>query len=152
MFKIIKGNLFENIPEQKPVVIAHVCNTLGKMGAGFVIPLAEHFPKVRERYLALGEWRLGHTQIVQVENDSNIWVANMIAQQGVGHDAAGRPPIRYVALVDCMREVARYVHNGQVICPKFGSGLAGADWSFIESLIQEIWIDAGIPVTVFELE
>jgi hypothetical protein len=27
----------------------------------------------------------------------------------------------------------------EIHCPKFGSGLAGGNWAFIEDLIEDIW-------------
>jgi hypothetical protein len=35
----------------------------------------------------------------------------------------------------------------EIHAPKFGSGLAGGNWNFIENLIEDIWID--IPVYIY---
>jgi hypothetical protein len=66
-------------------------------------------------------------------------------------------PIRYWALTRCMMYVAHKMQKGvdlyadEIWCPKFGAGLAKGNWDYIETLINEIWVDAGIPVTVFEI-
>jgi hypothetical protein len=95
---------------------------------------------------------LGNVQKVQISD--KLWVANMVGQTGVGLGKDGRPPIRYSALADCMKEVS-YLAEGidaEIHAPKFGAGLAQGDFGFIEKLIEEIWIDNGIDVTIYSLE
>jgi hypothetical protein len=95
---------------------------------------------------------LGTTNISRP--DDKVMVANMIAQHrhiGVGE----KRPIRYVALMECMRKV-KLCMNGkygpkEIYCPKFGSDRARGHWPTIEALIEEIWVDKAIDVTVFEL-
>jgi len=156
----VEGDLFEGIKTApKPLLIAHVCNDAGKWGKGFVLPLGRHFPVAKKCYLA--KWDhgvsrgcqrvkvLGEVQILLVS--AGIYVANMVAQQGVG----GPHPLRYSSLVTCLDEVrvrygGIYAHGG-IHAPMFGAGLGGGNWRFIEVLIQEIWCDAGIPVTIYQL-
>jgi hypothetical protein len=33
----------------------------------------------------------------------------------------------------------------------FGAGLAGGNWTQIEEMIRQKWIDAGLPVTIYYL-
>jgi len=87
-------------------------------------------------------------------------IINMIAQHGTisrsMDDDPDRPPVRYGALASCLRKVADYVthlpQGTQIHAPKFGAGLAGGNWDFIEELIREEWLDMGIPVTIYSLE
>lgn len=155
----VKGDLFAAIAGKRKVIIPHICNDVGAWGAGFVIPLGRRYPQSRETYLALAiseparPWVLGTTQVVGVDKDNIIFVANMIAQ----HDVClsdGRPPVRYFALATCMDKVAQLaaIEGIEIHAPKFGAGLAGGNWDFIATLIQEIWIDRGIPVTIYSLE
>jgi hypothetical protein len=87
-------------------------------------------------------------------------VVNMIAQHGtvtrpMDRDP-NRPPVRYTALASCMSKVADYIthlpQGTSIHAPKFGAGLAGGNWDFIEELIRELWIDRGIPVTIYSLD
>ena len=41
--------------------------------------------------------------------------------------------------------------NARIVCPMFGSGLAGGNWLFIEKLIEDCWLDRLIEVTVHYL-
>jgi hypothetical protein len=85
-------------------------------------------------------------------------VVNMIGQAGLMHfKHHKRRPVQYVALVDCMRSVAKWIHDChsdrkyEIHAPKFGAGRARGDWYIISALIEEIWCDSGIPVTIYSL-
>lgn len=172
--KYVEGDLFADLKNATaPTIIPHVCNDIGAWGAGFVVPLGRIFPVARESYLSWGNgkptgnssykggcwdnmlnrpdmFRLGHTQIIQVQDQPRVYVANMIAQHRVG----GERPLRYKALVECLVSVAEDARGwagSEIVAPMFGSGLAGGDWNFIEVLIDEIWVQAGINVTIYYL-
>lgn len=149
IYNEISGDITKITPDHN-VVIPHICNDIGKWGKGFVLSLSKRWPKTRSEYLSFVDHNgLGTCQFVQVED--NITVANMIAQHGIGR-TPDRPPIRYGALTTAMNNVARYCHDtdATIACPKFGSGLAGGQWSIIRQLVYELWVDNGIDVTVYE--
>lgn len=159
MFKTVKGDLFKNIPP-KCCIIPHICNNIGAFSSGFVVPLGKYFPKAKSTYLDGMPWVLGDVQFVEcgltkvkIPNGfaySNVRVANMIAQHGVGMQNG--PPIRYISLLKCMDKVKRFakLHRiDTIIAPKFGSCRAGAKWELIEEFIKEVWGD--LDVTIFEL-
>ncbi|MCK9558096.1 MAG: Appr-1-p processing protein [Candidatus Cloacimonetes bacterium] len=160
--KYVEGDLFKFVPEKcnpnKTACICHVVNDLGRWGSGFVLPLADHFPKAEKEYLkwARGEqvewntpFKLGAVQHVDVSE--NVIVYNMVGQHGVGHPR----PLRYNALSSCMDKVARLIENDdrliEIHAPLFGSDLAGGDWNFIEQLIIDCWLRNNIPVTIYRL-
>lgn len=122
------------------------------------MPLARKFPLVKECYHSyIEEYKdadcepLGTTQFVEIPNTRFI-VANMIAQT-----LGGKRPLFYNHLVDCMENVADTVlcrsEIGlcEIVCPKFGSALAGGNWEFIKELIEDCWEKRGIKVTVYAL-
>jgi hypothetical protein len=141
------------------IIVPHVCNNVNVFGGGFTASIDKHFPIVKANYSMLGnKSKLGYTQFVEAKNNSNnnskIVFANMIAQNKTISKNNPRP-INYAALVTCMLGVREYILNlkkdndctNQIHAPKFGSGLAGGDWKFIEKLIEDIWYD--IPVYVY---
>ena len=129
-------------------LIIHVCNDIGAWGAGFVIALSKKNPEPENRYRALEHYELGTIQVVEFDQDT--YVVNMIGQHGVGPDEEGNPPVRYVAIMQCLEHVNRVAEamSATVHCPRFGSGLAGGDWNLIEKLIEET---IAVPVTVYDL-
>jgi len=158
----VNGDLFDYIQEAKyrdvPTVIPHICNNIGAWGSGFVVPLGEHFPIAKKVYLAKHNGiiglRLGEVQFPLV--DENIYVANMIAQDGISSRSTGdrsrvnAKPIRYAALCDCLEQINKQFKGADIHAPKFGSGLAGGNWEFIEELIDEILVDVR-SICVFSL-
>jgi len=158
----VKGNIFEYLPEEAPVIIPHICNDVGGWGKGFVVPLAERFPRCKEEYLRWFENKFdiertilfGLSKVQFVHVGKNITVANMVAQRGlIGED--NPHPIKYAALTGAMGSVAytcTMIPNCQIHTVKFGAGLAGGNWDYIEALINELWIDSGCAVTVYYLE
>jgi len=141
---------------QNNTIICHSCNDLGIFGAGFVIPLGNRYPIVKEQYL---EWsksspsgqpfRLGEVQFVQV--DPKIWVANLIGQKGVGFRSG--PPVRYEALYEGFAKVADFAiaHTADVVMPRIGCGLGGGEWKTVEKLITQTLCRKEIIVRVCDL-
>jgi hypothetical protein len=161
------GNLFDLLDkvESRKIVLPHVCNDVGAWGRGFVVPLGQRFPCAKDRYLesfANEDFKLalGCIQIVPVSyigtinGMKSVSVCNMIAQHRLISDSLSRPPIRYVALADCMKKVAAIAEaeEAEIHAPKFGAGLSGGQWEFIEELIRELWLDRKLSVTIYKLE
>ena len=151
-----------------PRFILHVCNDIGLWGAGFVMAVSRRWPDPEERYYywhASGggaHLPLGFIQPVKV--DENLWVINMIAQRGVGTRYTGPdrgPPIRYDAVKTCLKKVAKLALDPKyrgpyksvaIHAPYFGCGLAGGDWDIIEEIIQEVLVEQGLSVTIYEFD
>jgi len=148
--------------ENEIVVIPHVCNNIRGWGKGFVLALDKISPEPKKIYQQhLEQFRDPRNSLGEVCTatiDEKTYVANMIAQNGVvGPD--NKRPLKYWALVKCMQTVLgdvggriQGIHEKPfaIHCPKFGSALAKGNWTFIEELIEELWIDKGFDVTVYE--
>ncbi|MEZ6196790.1 MAG: macro domain-containing protein [Planctomycetota bacterium] len=139
-----------------PRIIAHVCNDIGGWGRGFVMAVSQRWPApeagFREWYAGResNDFALGNVQFVAVEDD--LWVANMIAQQGIKRAADGTPPIRYEAVEAGLARIAAFAvdHGATVHMPRIGCGLAGGRWEEIEPLIERTCIAAGVDVFVYD--
>jgi hypothetical protein len=144
------------------VIVPHVCNNINSFGAGFALAVSKHYPIVKENYHMLGNTflknNIGYVQFVEVANNltfgHKLIFANMIAQDGIIGPTNPRP-LNYLALTKSMVNINLYVKHHfidkdkkiQIHAPKFGSGLAGGNWSFIEELIKDIWNN--IPVCIY---
>jgi len=136
-------------------IIAHVCNTIGGWGKGFVVAVSKRWkePEIayrqwhRER--ALNDFALGSIQTIQVEE--YIAVCNMIGQQGIKTGSKG-PPIRYEAIENCLAALSEVAleTNASIHMPRIGCGLAGGKWNKIEPLIQAELIDQEVEVYVYD--
>jgi hypothetical protein len=148
-------NLFDNAIQRvkgknfgASVIVPHVCNNVGLFGAGFAGAVRDKFPIVSTNFELLGKkTKLGYVQYVSVfkddTHDHELIFSNMIAQNGIIGKNNPRP-LNYEYLVKCMIDIRNFISNLkkdkiEIHCPKFGSGLAGGDWNFISSLIDDIW-------------
>lgn len=138
-----------------PKILVHVCNDRGRWGKGFVLSLSKRWKDVEAEYRrwhdegGLTPFELGQVLIVKVAE--NLWVANLIGQQGVGA-RRGVPPIRYEAIRQGLQRVADFAEprGASVHMPRIGCGLAGGKWEEIEPIIQQTLLAKGIPVTVYD--
>jgi hypothetical protein len=157
MLKInyVSGDIFKHIDNYKTdIILPHIVNIKNCWGAGFVLPLTRKYPLAKTNYhQACDMYKknpdvlLGQTQIVLVQKEPQIKVANMFAQT-----LGGPRPLYYNYLARCMDNLKWDCDkNTTIIAPMFGSGLAGGNWSFIEELIEDCWIIEGIPVVIYKL-
>lgn len=133
-------------------IIVHCCNNIGAWGAGFVVALSKRWASPEADYRRqFFNWglELGFVGFVPVEKD--IVVANLVGQEGTRKQGIKRP-VRYDAISDGFDKVAAYAElkNSTVHMPRIGCGLAGGDWQIIARLIDESFLQQGVPVTVYD--
>lgn len=161
VLNISKKNIFETarlivhsrVVGGSSVIIPHVCNNVDLFGAGFASAVSTEYPVVKDNYHLLGKKFLkehpGYTQFIDVEYEKQynrrLIIANMIAQNGIR--AKNNPrPLNYAYLTKSMLDIKSFILKNfnsenpvEIHCPKFGSGLAGGNWRFIENLVEDIW-------------
>lgn len=144
-----------------PVVIAHVVNDQGAWGRGFVVAVSERWPGPERAYrrwyrdgrLADGTpFELGQVQLLTVASDADApwWVANLLAQRGLGR---ARSPLDLSALTASLDRLARFAYRQQatVVCPPVGTGLGGARWDDVAAVLDATLVARGIDVVVHRL-
>lgn len=131
-------------------LIVHCCNNVPAWGSGFVVALSKRWDAPERKYREWGEYRLGSIQFVRVVDD--VWVANIIGQDGVGIGQDGIPPVRYEALRKGFAQAARWCRDRGATAhmPRIASGLAGGDWALVEQLIEVTFLREGVDVTVYD--
>jgi O-acetyl-ADP-ribose deacetylase (regulator of RNase III) len=148
----VQGDATKPVGAAEVKIIPHVCNSLGKWGAGFVLAVSKVYPEAEKVYRNANSYELGSVQFVEC---GDVVVANMIAQWGIrpvkDGSKGGCPPLRYSALFEAMEKVAKWVESSGKKCeihgPKFGAGLAGGDWRVIEAFIKQLW--GGLEVYIY---
>lgn len=133
-----------------PKILIHCCNSKGLWGAGFVLAVSKKWPEPEALFRKNFKEdfsKLGDIQVCAVETD--FVVVNMIGQEIGWKD--GQPPIRYWAIEQALKKVARLADwmGASIVAPRFGSALAGGDWNKIEELINKNLGD--FPVYIFDL-
>ena len=152
--KYIKGDA--TAPEvEGNKIIAHICNDIGGWGRGFVLAISNKWKAPEGEYrkwaASKDNFELGKIQVVKC--DEEIFVANMIGQEGI-KKKGNKPPIRYEAVQSALRELSKEASalKASIHMPRIGCGLAGGKWEEIEPIIQQELIKKGVPVTVYDFE
>lgn len=159
-------NIFQSIRERASatsngcsVIVPHVCNNINTFDSGFSSNIIDNYPIVKENFHMLGKSaKLGTNQYISVyknkKNLQEVIFCNMFAQNGT-YSHTNTRPLNYGALAYSMVEMKHYMiqyRKGneniplEIHCPKFGTGLCGGNWKFIEDLIEDIWKDVNIYV------
>ncbi len=130
-------------------LIAHVVNDCDVWGAGFVMAISKRWPEPEHCFRSHRK-ALGSVQFVPVEHDTH--VVNMCAQQGLP-SAARRVALDYRALAMCLDALAdtAKANGASVHCPRMGCGIAGGDWTRVESLLLKHVCARGVAVFVYDL-
>ena len=129
--------------------IAHVCNSLGYWGMGFVLAISKKWREPRRVYKDMKERKLGTIDIIGVEKD--VFVINMIAQTCI-RSRSNPIPLRYDSLKTCLEELVILAKQfgATVHLPKIGCGLGGGKWKNVQGIIETTLIASGIDVIVYE--
>lgn len=161
MIKYVEGDATcPRLGEGETGLIAHVVNTKGGWGRGFVLALSSRWeqPEVAyRRWHRTGSneqgqpFELGNIQYVRVE--PQVYVVNMLAQAGYlqGKSRLSHPPpLRFDALEACLAKVSQLAGSlsASVHMPRIGTGLGGASWDLIEPIINRQLQD--LFVTVYD--
>lgn len=140
----------------KVAIIVHICNDVGLWGKGFVLAISKRWKGPAKVFKSKENYEIGTTDFVYVvdTDEEKIIVANMIAQVGVRRNKnTGLPPIRYVELEKCLRQVNDFIDTldepASVHMPRIGCGLAGGEWDIVERIIYRSLPDRD--VTVYDL-
>jgi hypothetical protein len=145
-------------------IIIHCCNNKGAWGSGFVLALNKLSPEPKRMYKKMAPYKLGDIAFVKIK--SNLLVANIIGQDGYGRNH--RKYVKYWAIKDACEELVKLLpslapprpyplsdcqhpYNVHIHAPRLGAGLAGGEWEEIEMILQRVFCDQNIPVTIYDL-
>lgn len=125
-------------------IIAHGCNCINGFGSGVAAHISKEFPdakiKYHEKFNTVG-WKLGDVQIVKTKGKH-------IANCGTQKEYYPRNKVHadYPAIETCFKKLYTYskANNLSIAIPKIGAGLAGGDWTIIETIINTIFIDTQV--------
>jgi len=137
-----------------PRLVAHVVPDVKAVwgGNGFAAQVKRRFPAAwitfREKTAAdFKQLPLGST--ITGNLSDNVFIANMIAQRGIGPSSS--PRLRYAALASCLSQVReKAVELGATVhMPRIGTGHGGANWGLIKEIVSTELVEKGVPTTVY---
>lgn len=152
--RVVHGDIFRPRGSGPKLLCQLVNDRATKWGGGVARKMALRYPNAHasfsEQFVAAPQdHRLG--TVIFTEATTDVTVASMIAQEGFGRSLF--PRIRYGALKQCLNAIrSRALDVGETIhMPRVGTGAAGGDWLTIEELLDDVFVRAGVSVTIYEL-
>ena len=141
--KIINGNILDVTDG----IIVQQVNCQNAMGAGLARQLMDKWPVIAERYHQFcGTMEAGKLlgACLPVRVSERVTVVNVFGQLYYGNASkTGRRYTNYEALIGGIRRICdRYPGRAIYVPYGIGCGLAGGNWSFVESQLKNL------PVTV----
>ncbi|GAA4848816.1 hypothetical protein GCM10023310_28810 [Paenibacillus vulneris] len=146
----VEGNLLEAVEP----IIGHQVNCQSVMGSGVAKQIKQQFPDVYKAYLQYcsqhKQHLLGRCQIVERNEGSGTFVANLFGQEYYGRDK--RKYTDYDAIRSAivqLHDFAREHHYAIALPYKIGCDRGGGDWEIVYGMIHEIFTD--VQVTLYRL-
>ena len=135
-------------------IICHCVNDLGIFGSGVIMAIDKKWKGPMKNYKnwhreGSYNWKnrsipfkQGQCQLIKV--DVNLYVANLIAQSGVGY-FHNLPAVRYGALEESLLRLKheclpKLEHKETILhLPEICCGRAGGDWDTVESILNRVF-------------
>lgn len=134
----VEGDLLNWVETGYFDVIAHGCNCQCVMSAGIARSIKVRFPEAYQADLATqkGDGRkLGTLSVAKVMTRGGpLVVVNAYTQVFYGRQSC---QVSYAAVRQAFAEVKRRYSGKSIGYPRIGAGLAGGDWGYIASIIDE---------------
>ena len=149
--KTIHGNLITMAPDFDAIV--HGCNCFCAMGAGIAKQIKDTWPAA---YQADRDTRKGdksklgtYSKADIIIKDKILTIINAYTQYDYGFKRDGLPPVDYFAIRKVFRQINSDFKGKKIGIPKIGAGLAGGDWSKIQSIIEQETSDLDMTVVEY---
>lgn len=135
MLKIIQGDLLDSTEQY----IAHQCNCISKSSLGLAKALFRKYPYANSYLSRTEKSKLGSIDVFGNGSDKR-YIINMYSQFEPGPSKYSYGPdsniSRQEAFLDCLDKIAELNINS-IAFPNFiGCGLAGGDWKWYESTLN----------------
>lgn len=137
-------------------VICHCISADAAMGAGVALALVRKYPDLKLTVQSVlktthSDTLVGHV-VFYADSYSHTLVANMVTKQNYWDKSTTMPSGRYLKnLRECLENV-RSVMDGlnekKLVMPKIGCGLDRCDWNDVLQIIDEVFGDSDIEITV----
>lgn len=137
-------------------VICHCISADAAMGAGVALALVRKYPDLKPTVRSIlktthSDTLVGHV-VFYADSYSHTLIANMVTKQNYWDKSTTMPSGYYLKnLKECLENV-RSIMDGlnekKLAMPKVGCGLDRCDWNDVLQLIDEVFGDSNIEITV----
>ena len=148
--KEVQGNILDYVG--KVDVIAHQTNTEGVMGGGLALQIKNAYPEVFSAYydhcVNQGMDLLGVCHLVKISESNPTFIANLFGQHLTGLPRETNYEAVYSALFFLVTAMSNQGLKSVAFPHSMGCGLGGGDWRIIKTMIESVFENTGIDVTI----
>lgn len=149
MIKIVEGDLLQASEN----ILAHQVNCMGVMGSGVARQVRGKHPNVFEAYKEKCQKpyhiNMGRCQVVQI--GQNRYVANLFGQYKYGVVGVHTSKESLYQSLCLLRDFAEERNFSVALPYKIGCGRGGGNWDEVYKIIQDIFEDTSVDVTIYRL-
>lgn len=147
-YKEVEGDLLDLFQKGEFDVIAHGCNCQKLMGAGIAFSIAKLYPQAYEvdrNDKRIPIEKLGDMSILHLSyKEQSKTIVNLYTQLMPGKDLC------YPALELCLFKLNKLFSGKKVGLPLIGCGIAGGNWSYVQSVIKAYLVDCDVTIVHFK--
>lgn len=137
-------------------VICHCISADAAMGAGVALALVRKYPDLKPTVRSILKTTHSNTLVGHVvfyaDSYSHTLIANMVTKQNYWDKSTTMPSGHYLKnLRECLENVRNIMdglNENKLVMPKIGCGLDRCDWGDVLQLIDEVFGDSNIEITV----
>lgn len=146
--KYVRGNLITLAREGEFDIIIHGCNCFHKFGKGIAKQIKEVYPKAYEVDLMTRKGDTSKLGSFSYTSYPNVTIINAYIQYRYGVE---KSHIEYSAIENAFMALSQQIDTDRRIgIPQIGAGLAGGNWSMIESIIDRFMDGYNLTCVVYD--
>ncbi len=146
--KYKKGNLITLTHEGEFDIIIHGCNCFHKFGKGIAKQIKEVYPKAYEVDLMTRKGDASKLGSFSYTSYPDVTIINAYIQYRYGVE---KSHIDYSAIENAFMALSQQIDTDRRIgIPQIGAGLAGGNWSMIESIIDRFMDGYNLTCVVYD--
>lgn len=143
-------------------IICHQVNCKGVMGTGLALQVKKQNPKLFQEYRLVctrhGSDNLGVAYVLPIDRElyepvaKQHFIANCFGQDGYGRDKRYTDYDALRRALDMVCKWATAYEKHSIAIPHgIGCGAAGGDWDIVRTMIQEVFENSGLAVSIWKL-
>lgn len=137
--KYVYGNLFE-----AKTSLAHCVSSDFHMGAGIAVQFKEKFGD--PLLLGVSKVPVGHVVAMEHPQIKNAMIFHMVTKEKFWK----KPTLQSVEVaLTSTRDMALFYDISEISMPKIACGLDGLHWSKVSKLINDVFFESGIQITIY---
>lgn len=151
MISYKKGDILKALEDGEIEVFGHGTNCVNKFGSGIAGQIKKKYPGVKKEFHEAHEMGMDNLGFCIPIGIHDGVIVNCYTQKECGYDGARY--CDYEAIYRCLYDLKTYCEirdKTKLGLPRIGCGLAGGSWAVVKAMIEDVFENTDLEVTVYE--